>query len=91
MQCSFVENVRIFFRVSMFNVTVFPVSYILFTQKKMQFNLGFTQKKNVKDPRLACETRGILDFLGKETETNFCTGKVGAMWLWEGTFLIKKN
>ena len=70
------ENVRILFRVSMFNVTIFPVSYILFIQKKMQFNLVFTQKKNVNVPRLAHETGGVLDLLGKDTETNFCTGKV---------------
>lgn len=29
--------------------------------------------------------------LGKEIETNFCTGKVGALWLWERIFLIKKK
>lgn len=29
--------------------------------------------------------------MGKETETHFCTGKVGATWLWEGTFSIKKK
>lgn len=88
MLCSFVENVRILFRVSMFDVTVFPVSYMLFVQKKVEFNLVFTHKNNVKDPTLACETRGFLDLLGKETETNFCTGKVEAKRLLEGTFFI---
>lgn len=50
----------------------------------MQFHLVFTQKK------MAFETRGVLDFLSKETGTDFCTGKAEAMGLWEGTFLIKK-
>lgn len=83
MQFSFMENVSILFRVSLFSIIVFPVSYILFPQKKMQFHLVFTQKK------MAFETRGVLD-LSKETGTDFCTGKAEAMGLREGTFLIKK-
>jgi len=39
------ENVRLLFRVSRFNVTVFPVSYILFIETNMPFDLVFTQKK----------------------------------------------
>lgn len=80
MQCSFVENVRIFLRVCMLNVTVLPVSNVLFIQKKMRFNLVFTQKKMVgslwNKRSLRLDGQGDWDsFLHRESRSHVALGR----------------